>query len=206
MDFFFTVDKEYSGEITEKRSRFIAVLHPVSSVDEAWEVINNIRKIHRDARHNVYAYSLRDGTFRFSDDGEPHGTAGKPLMDILNGENITDAVLVVTRYFGGVLLGPGGLMRAYSDAAKQAVDSAYKIKLTKCTEIEIECPYNERAKIVYFASGYNAIENGSEFAENVKMKFIITTDKTEDFVSAFNEAFAMKAKIITTKEDFFNIL
>lgn len=205
MDFFYTIDTASGGEITEKRSRFIAVLHPVSSTGEAEEFINNVRKEHRDARHNVYAYSLRDGTFRFSDDGEPHGTAGKPLMDILNGENLTDVVMVVTRYFGGVLLGPGGLMRAYSDAAKQAVMACQKIRLTRCCEFQIQCPYSERAKIVFFASGYNAVENGCEFAEDVKIKFIVDNSKSEEFKSQFNEVFATKACIVAEKEDFFNI-
>ena len=122
MSDYLTLGREASDEFIEKRSRFIGYAKPVKTQDEAMDFINEIRSRHWDATHNVYAYVLRDGqSRRYSDDGEPHGTAGKPILDVINGNGITDCAIVVTRYFGGTLLGTGGLVRAYSTSSKDAV-------------------------------------------------------------------------------------
>ena len=115
---------EAHGEFTEKRSRFIGYCKPVTSEEEATRFISQIRSKHWDARHNVYAYSLREGNIkRYSDDGEPSGTAGMPVLDVIVKNEVFDVCVVVTRYFGGILLGTGGLVRAYSQAAKLALDA-----------------------------------------------------------------------------------
>ncbi len=120
-----TVRAAASGELTEKRSRFIGYCKPVSTEEEATAFIASIRSRHWDARHNVYAYSLREGNLRrYSDDGEPSGTAGMPVLDVLQKSGVTDVCVVVTRYFGGVLLGTGGLVRAYSQAARLGLNAA----------------------------------------------------------------------------------
>ena len=115
MDGFVTVLEETTAEYTEKRSRFIATLYPCDTEEKAAEFINKMRSEYWDARHNCFAYSVENGAVkRFSDDGEPHGTAGKPILEVIEGAGITNTVIVVTRYFGGVLLGTGGLVRAYT--------------------------------------------------------------------------------------------
>ena len=119
-----TVKIESSDEFTEKRSRFIGYVKPVKTEAEATEFINSIRSKHWDARHNVYAYSLREGNIkRYSDDGEPSGTAGMPVLDVITKNEVYDVCVVVTRYFGGVLLGTGGLVRAYSQGSKIALEA-----------------------------------------------------------------------------------
>ncbi len=126
-----TVRAAASGELTEKRSRFIGYCKPVSTEEEATAFIASIRSRHWDARHNVYAYSLREGNLRrYSDDGEPSGTAGMPVLDVLQKSGVTDVCVVVTRYFGGVLLGTGGLVRAYSQAARLGLNAAQGVILS----------------------------------------------------------------------------
>jgi len=126
-----TIKYEADDSFVERRSRFIGYAKPVTTNEEAVAFINEIKAKHWDATHNVYAYVLRDGQIRrYSDDGEPQGTAGIPVLDVLLKENLTDLVVVVTRYFGGVLLGAGGLVRAYSHGAKIAVVAAKMINMT----------------------------------------------------------------------------
>ena len=125
LDTFFTIrENEYKAEIVEKKSKFIAVLCKVNSEKEALEKLEQIRKEHRNARHNVFAYRIPNVNERYSDDGEPSGTAGVPILDILRGEKLENVLVVVTRYFGGILLGTGGLVKAYSTVAKNAIASA----------------------------------------------------------------------------------
>ena len=137
-----TILNEASDEFIERKSRFIGYIKPVTTQEDAVSFINEIKSKHWDATHNVYAYILRDGQIRrYSDDGEPQGTAGIPVLDVLQKEGLTDCVVVVTRYFGGILLGGGGLVRAYSHAAKLAVDAAGVIKMSMCVRAECECDY-----------------------------------------------------------------
>ena len=130
------------GEYTEKRSRFIGQLWPVESETEALEHLAAVRKTHYDARHNCFAYIVRDGgVVRYGDDGEPQGTAGQPILAVLNGAGLTNACCVVTRYFGGVLLGTGGLVRAYTAAAKAALSDAGISRMALWQRLRIPCPY-----------------------------------------------------------------
>ena len=142
MEAYQTIGQAASDAFTEKRSRFIGYAAPVQSEEEAVRFIADIRAKHWDAKHNVYAYSLRAGQQkRYSDDGEPKGTAGVPVLDVLQKSEVVDAVLVVTRYFGGVLLGTGGLVRAYSHAAALAVAAAGIVTVRRCAVCELRCDY-----------------------------------------------------------------
>ena len=156
MTVFFTPAGSGEAEILEKRSRFLAHLIPVSCEEEAKAFIQEMKKSFHDARHNCWCYRIYEGPERFSDDGEPQGSAGMPMLEVFRRENISNFVCVVTRYFGGVLLGTGGLSRAYSAAAKEAVQAAGLSASGKWVEISFSCPYSllERCRnIVLGADG-----------------------------------------------------
>ena len=143
-DSYKTVQLETCDEFTEKRSRFIGYIKPVQTEEEAIAFIQSIKTKHWDARHNVYAYCLREGQIkRYSDDVEPQGTAGIPTLDVLLKTGVTDVVVVVTRYFGGILLGGGGLVRAYSHATRLAVEKAQVITMAVCKLCALTCDYNQ---------------------------------------------------------------
>ncbi len=172
MSDYLTLSKEASDEFIEKRSRFIGYAKPVKTQEEAMDFINEIRSKHWDATHNVYAYVLRDGqSRRYSDDGEPSGTAGVPVLDVLLKENITDCVVVATRYFGGVLLGAGGLVRAYSHTSKIAVEAAGIIKMSVCTVMSVTCDYNYYGRLSSLVPEYGGVIEDTVFGENVTVKF-----------------------------------
>ena len=135
------------AEQDEKRSRFLGHVRPVSSEDEARAFVAEMKKQYYDARHNCWCYCLRDGPERYSDDGEPQGTAGIPMLEVLRREGVTDAVCVVTRYFGGVLLGTGGLLRAYTRAAGDALDAAGLAAVRRWAAMEIPCGYAALEKV-----------------------------------------------------------
>lgn len=147
---YISLKKEGFSEYTEKKSVFYGYAAPVSTEDEAIAFVKKIKEKHSDARHNVYAYMLRENNAqRFSDDGEPHGTAGLPLLDTIRKPNITDSVVVVTRYFGGILLGTGGLVRAYSTAAKCAVEDAGIATYILYKKANITVNYSDYQKVIY---------------------------------------------------------
>lgn len=174
MSDYLTLKKESSDEFIEKRSRFIGYAKPVTTQDEAMDFINKIRSKHWDATHNVYAYVLREGqSRRYSDDGEPSGTAGVPVLDVLLKENITDCVVVATRYFGGVMLGAGGLVRAYSHTSKIAVDAAGIIKMSVCSVMSVSCDYNFYGRLTSLIPEFGGITEDTEFGENVTVRFYL---------------------------------
>lgn len=143
-----TVLSNAKDEFVEKRSRFIGYCKPVTCEQEAVDFINEKRSEHWNATHNVYAYSLREGNIkRYSDDGEPSGTAGMPCLDVIVKNEIYDVCVVVTRYFGGVLLGTGGLVRAYSHGAKIALDAAKIVMMQNCLVCSARCTYNRYGKV-----------------------------------------------------------
>jgi uncharacterized YigZ family protein len=154
-DGYISLEKSGFSEYTEKKSVFFGYAAPVSTEEEAIAFVKRIKEKHSDARHNVYAYVLRENNAqRFSDDGEPHGTAGLPLLDTLRKQNITDAVIVVTRYFGGILLGTGGLVRAYSTAAKDATADAGVVSYILYKKIKLSVSYSDYQKLVYFLAAH----------------------------------------------------
>ncbi len=174
MSDYLTLKKESSDEFIEKRSRFIGYAKPVTTQEEAMDFINTIRSKHWDATHNVYAYVLRQGqSRRYSDDGEPSGTAGVPVLDVLLKENITDCVVVATRYFGGVLLGAGGLVRAYSHTSKIAVEAAGIIKMSVCSVLSVTCDYNFYGRLASLVPEFGGITEQTDFGENVTVVFYL---------------------------------
>ena len=185
---FKTIDQSISTEYTLKKSRFIGHICSVQTEDEASIFIKKIKTKYWDASHNVYAYSLRDGqNRRYSDDGEPQGTAGMPVLDVLLKEDIFDAVLVVTRYFGGTMLGAGGLVRAYSHTAKLAIDEA-GIKIIKLyTVMSIDCPYSDYKSINSLIIEFLGVIVSCDFLDTIQLIFKIPNDEKELFVKKFND-------------------
>lgn len=201
-----TVKNFAHDEFVEKRSRFIGYCKPVKTEDEAVEFINKIKKDHWDARHNVYAYSLREGQIkRYSDDGEPSGTAGVPVLDVITKSGVTDTVVVVTRYFGGVLLGTGGLVRAYSAAAKLGLEAAGIIEMSLCAECEISCSYNQYGKLNTIIMNMGGFVDNCDFADNVILSFHIPQEKTAALDKEFADATAGEVKIEIKNEKFYEI-
>lgn len=188
LDIYKTIQKEAFGEFVERHSRFISSAKPVETEDDAISFINKIKTKHWDAKHNVYAYSLLKGSImRYSDDGEPHGTAGVPVLDILKKNEVTNIVIVVTRYFGGILLGTGGLVRAYSSAAKLALDSAVVINMVSCFRAQLFCNYSLYGKISSILAELGAKIEESEFLDNVKIIFYIEKKKLNILNDKLNE-------------------
>ena len=172
-----TVLENASDEFVEKRSRFIGYCKPVKTEQEAIDFINEKRSEHWNATHNVYAYSLREGNIkRYSDDGEPSGTAGMPVLDVIVKNEIFDVVVVVTRYFGGVLLGTGGLVRAYSHGSKIAVEAAKPVIMQNCLVCEARCAYNQYGKVSSLIIGVGAAVDDTVYESDVLVKFHIKPD------------------------------
>ena len=190
-----TLGGEGYFETTIDRSTFIGYAKRVTDEASAVDFVNGIRKKHSDARHNVYAYVIKDtNTTRYSDDGEPAGTAGMPVLDIIRKTGFTDAVIVVTRYFGGILLGKGGLVRAYTAAAKGAAESAGIITYTDYTEFKLVCSYADHEKIRYECQFFPIIEDGIDYGESVTLKLAIKTPFFEEFDKKLSEISAGKIR------------
>ncbi|MGN1316492.1 MAG: YigZ family protein [Acutalibacteraceae bacterium] len=181
-DSYKTLAGEACDEYIVKHSRFIGYAKHVKTEKEAIDYINEISKKHWDAKHNVYAYSIREGGIkRYSDDGEPQGTAGMPVLNVILQEGVTDCVVVVTRYFGGILLGGGGLVRAYTHSAKIGIDAAKIITLTKWTVCEIQCDYTYYGKLETFIRDFGGVTENCDFGENVVLNFRIQKGTEESF-------------------------
>ena len=177
-----TVKHSASDEFTEKRSRFIGYVRPVQTAEEATAFVAEIQKKHWDAKHNVYAYILRDGNVkRYSDDGEPQGTAGVPTLDVLEKSGVTDVAVVVTRYFGGILLGGGGLVRAYSHAAHLALAAGEIITMGLCSVLSVEAEYPFYAKLLPFLEKTAAKILDTDFSEKVRITLSLDSTLEADF-------------------------
>ncbi len=170
-----TVYKGGEAEIIEKKSRFIATVQPVESEEEALEFIAGLKKKYWNARHNCFAFVIGEHheMQRCSDDGEPQGTAGRPRLDVLLGEGVHNVVVVVTRYFGGVLLGTGGLVRAYSKAVQEGLKSSVIIEKQQGYLLEIETDYNGIGKIQYLLGQRGLTITDSEYTEKVKVQTLV---------------------------------
>ena len=170
MEDYRTVQNDAEAEMIEKKSRFIGYCRPVKNQEEAISFINEIRAMHRQATHNVYAYVVReDNIMRYSDDGEPAGTAGVPVLEVIKKEGLTDIAVVVTRYFGGVLLGAGGLVRAYGKSAKLGIDAALRIEKVYCNLYLIRCDYSTYGKLEYAINTEGYILKDCVFENDVCM-------------------------------------
>ena len=190
MSEYFTLQTYGRDEFTVNRSRFIGTAMPVSSNEEALDFVASIRKEFPDARHNVFAYAVREPEYaRFSDDGEPSGTAGKPVLDVLRSTAapLTDAAVVVTRYFGGILLGTGGLVRAYSQAARLALDAAGIVRMCLCREVLVRCPYNYYERVTRLVSDAGGIVESTDFADEVKLTLRFKEADEAPFASALTD-------------------
>lgn len=169
-----TVEFESKDEFVEKKSRFIGYVKPVKTQEEATNFINSIKSKHWDATHNVSAFVLRENNIqRSSDDGEPSGTAGVPTLDVLLKENLVDVCVVVTRYFGGTLLGAGGLIRAYSHSSKIAVEAGHIITMAPCKVLSVSVDYSFYDRLNILLCEFNANIENSEFTDNVTVTFSV---------------------------------
>ena len=197
---YITVEREASDEFIEKKSRFIGACRPVKTEEEALRFIQEKKSRYWDASHNVFAYILREGnTARFSDDGEPQGTAGLPVMDTMRKAGVVDAVVVATRYFGGILLGTGGLVRAYTDATKAAIEAADIVTVSVCVDIVLEVPYGLYEQLCRVAEGCGAKLAESDFAENVLLTFRMLDGTQASFLEKLTELTRGQSEIIVTE-------
>ena len=183
VDEFKTIENNIEAQIVEKKSKFIANIFHAETREEAEDIIKAIKKKYYDARHNCYAYRVigEDGIIensilaeegivnRFSDDGEPSGTAGSPMLNILNSNNITNTLVIVTRYFGGILLGTGGLVKAYSEAVQKAIEQAEFVRQVPGYEVEVELPYTDVESFKYYCKSENIKISNEDYSENVKL-------------------------------------
>lgn len=197
---FLTIKENVQAEIVEKKSKFIANLFYIENIEEAEKIIKETRKKYFDARHNCIAYRvIEDGQIieRFSDDGEPSGTAGAPMLNILQKNGYVNVLIVVTRYFGGILLGTGGLVRAYSDSLTLAIEKSIKIEKRLGSQLEVIVDYSELDNFKYYCRNnkINIIE--STFEEKIICKIEMENDKKEKLIEDFN---TKKVKIIEYKE------
>lgn len=169
-----TVEKEASDFFIEKKSKFIGYAKPVKTQEEAVDFISKIKSKHWDATHNVYAYVLRENNIqRYSDDGEPSGTAGVPVLDVMLKESLVDVCVVATRYFGGTLLGAGGLVRAYSHTSKIALEAAGIITMAQCSVMSAEVDYSFYDRLNILLSDFSAVILNTSFSDKVCVEFSI---------------------------------
>lgn len=182
MNTYTTLLKEGSATLVEKRSEFIGYAKPVNTEEEATAFVASIKKKHADARHNVFAYVLRGGALkRYSDDGEPQGSAGMPVLDVLCKNGLDGAAVVVTRYFGGILLGTGGLVRAYSSSASAAVADAGIITLEEVVILKMKCSYNDHARVQNEFARYGIEIEDTGFTSDVTLTMTAPTATVENF-------------------------
>ena len=200
-----TVSREASAEFTEKRSKFIGYCKPVKTESEAIEFINQKRSEHWNATHNVYAYSLREGNIkRYSDDGEPSGTAGMPTLDVIVKNDIYDVCVVVTRYFGGILLGTGGLVRAYSQGAKVGLEASGVVIMENCLICSVKCSYNQYGKVSSLIMDIGAEVDDTIFESDVLVKFHIKPELLPALNNKLADATCGEVQVIEDGEQYFS--
>lgn len=202
-----TILHEAEAEFTERRSRFIGRAKPITTEEEARKFIQSVRAMHREATHNVYAYVLREGQTRHcSDDGEPQGTAGVPTLNVLLKSGVTDMAVVVTRYFGGILLGAGGLIRAYSHGASIALQAAEPVRMGACLQESLFCDYSQYGKVLQTITECGGSVDMTGFGEHVALNFHVPCEKANVFRAALADATCgnCSAKLLAKK--FYRIL
>lgn len=196
------------GEIVEKKSRFIANVFPVKKEEEALEFLEKIRKEHWNATHNCFAYTIgeKDQIQRCSDDGEPSGTAGRPILDVLLGEKVHNVIVVVTRYFGGTLLGTGGLVRAYSKATQEGLKQSTIIEKFTGKEISVVTDYNGIGKIQYIIGQMELMVEEIQYTDIVTLLILLPLEQAETFEKKVIEVTAGKAEITDIREVYYGII
>ena len=181
-------------EFVEKKSRFIGRVWPVETEAEALDKIQQMKKQHYDATHNCWAYIIKDGPVRFSDDGEPGGTAGMPMLQVLQREGLFNVVCVVTRYFGGILLGAGGLVRAYTKGAKIAVNAAGKSMKRVWAALYVPCPYPYYERIKLETAAFGGIIRNTEFGAEVELEILLPEGRTQPFLERLTDMTAAEVE------------
>ncbi len=190
-----TVKTAAEAEYTEKKSRFIATVSPVKDDDDARVFVAKIKKKYPDARHNVYAYLTLDGMTRYSDDGEPKGTAGLPVLAVLQKQELCGAAVVVTRYFGGVLLGAAGLLRAYTKAAADGVAAAGVITVKPYDKIDVTVTFSDAERVRYELNKKGVTDFKVEYTDKVTFTLSVPEEQTASLTARLTELTAGKAKI-----------
>ena len=191
------------AELVEKRSRFIGQVKPVDTEEEARAFVEQVKKKHYDARHNCWCYRLRDGGVeRYSDDGEPQGTAGQPMLNVFQREEVTNVVCVVTRYFGGVLLGAGGLVRAYTQSAKDALDAAGISVVRRWVEAAVPCPYSFFDRVRLEVEAHGGVLGETEYAADVTVHALLPEGQVEAFSARMTELTAGDTEVQILGEAF----
>ena len=189
-------------EFYEKKSHFIGRVWPVETEEEALEKIQSMKKQHYDATHNCWAYIIRDGAVRFSDDGEPGGTAGMPMLQVLQREGLYNIVCVVTRYFGGILLGAGGLVRAYTKGAKIAVDAAGKSMKRVWTVLYVPCPYTYYERVKLEVAAFGGIIRDNQFGAEVELELLFPEHQAQPFLDKLTDMTAATVEGMETGKEY----
>ena len=175
------------AEYVEKKSRFIGQVFPVTSEQEAKTILERVRKQHYDARHNCWCYILKSGQKRYSDDGEPQGTAGQPMLNVFEREGVADVMCVVTRYFGGILLGAGGLCRAYTKAAKDALDAAGIARMQPWLRASVSVPYALFERVKLLLAAQDGVLEDAQYGAEILLTYRIPAGADEALKTAFRE-------------------
>ena len=190
------------AELTEKRSQFLGHVRCVETEEQARAFIAEMKKKYYDARHNCWCYIIRGGAERYSDDGEPQGTAGIPMLEVFRREGVTNVVCVVTRYFGGVLLGAGGLLRAYTKSAKDALTAAGVSAVRRWVELDIPCSYAQSETLKLEVAAAGGVVAGMDYAAGVTIKALAPEERAEDFCARIFDISAGSVQPVVTGEDF----
>lgn len=190
------------ASFTEKRSEFLGHVRPVESEEEARAFVAEMKKKYYDARHNCWCYIIKDGAERYSDDGEPQGTAGIPMLEVFRREGVCNVVCVVTRYFGGILLGAGGLLRAYTKSAKDALDAAGISVVRRWVETELDCSYAAAEKLKQEITAFGGIVAGLDYGAAVTIRAYVPEESAEDFKARIFDVSAGGVTVRVTGEDF----
>jgi len=191
--------KDAMTEFTEKHSRFIGRIFRTDTAAEAEQRIRQVRAMEPEARHNVFAYVVKENNAsRFSDDGEPQGTGGRPVLEVLNRSGLTNVCCVVTRYFGGILLGAGGLTRAYARSAADAVEAAGKAELRQWDGYRLECTYPLYERVKIELENAEARLGNTDFAENVRLEFYLMPERVQPLSLRLRELSAGKLELEAT--------
>ena len=202
MSEYFIPTGDGEAEFTEKRSSFMGHVRMVETEDEAKAFVAEMKKKYYDARHNCWCYIIKDGAVRYSDDGEPQGTAGIPMLEVLKRENVTNAVCVVTRYFGGVLLGTGGLLRAYTKSAKDALDAAGISVVRRWVKAELPCTYSLLERLKVECQAANGVIEDVEYSSDVCLKLLLPEAGVSDFAQRVADITAGTSEIKITGEEY----
>ena len=187
-------------EFTEKRSRFIGRVWPVDSEEQARARIEETKKQHYDARHNCWCYQIRGGAVRYSDDGEPQGTAGQPMLNVFQREGVENVCCVVTRYFGGILLGAGGLVRAYAQSAKDALDAAGISVVRRWVAMELPCSYGQFEAMRREVLSFGGVVENVDYGADVVLSCLLPEERAEDFAARILDVSADTIQVLAAGE------